>query len=75
MNLDTDAGMYTRVYQRLRKRLIGLGQIDIFADQCNRYIFGRMFERIDQAGPSRQIRGWRGNLEFAANDIIKILRV
>ena len=75
MNLDTDAGMYTRVYQRLRKRLVGLGQIDIFADQCNRYIFGRMFERIDQAGPSRQIRRWRGNLEFAANDIIKILRV
>ena len=65
--------MNAGVTQGFGQRLVGFGQIDIFPDHADRDFILRMFQRIYQFVPHRQIGRPRRQAELFTNDRIESL--
>ena len=63
------------VAQRLVQRLVGIGQIDIFADHADLHLVLRMLQRIDQLVPGREVGRARRHTERKADDLVEALLV
>ncbi len=74
-DIDLAARMDAGVLDRFDQRLVGLGQIDILADESHGHFVLRMLQRNDQVAPDRQIGGLGQDIELVADNFVEHLVV
>ncbi len=74
-DVDPAAGMNTGVAQGFSQRLVRFGQVDIFADHADSDFVGRVFQRVHQLGPDREVCRLRRQAQLFADDRIQPLVV
>lgn len=60
---------------RFDQRLVGFGQVDVFADHADRDFFFRMVDGINELAPDRQVGFRRRQFQLVADDGIQSLIV
>ncbi len=73
MHLDPAARVDARMHQRFSQRLIGFGEIDIFANEGDIHFVLRVFQRIDQLVPHGKVGRLGQNAQLVADDFIQHL--
>jgi len=73
LDIHFGLGVYAGMTQRLDQRLVGFGQVDIFANHADGDLVLRIFQRCHQFRPHRQIRRGQIQAQLFAHDAIQAL--
>jgi hypothetical protein len=73
MDVDLAAGMDAGVGQRFGQGFVGLGQVDVLADEGDVHLVLRVLQGVDQALPHRQVGRLGQDAQLVADDLVQHL--
>ncbi len=74
-DIDLAAGMNPGMLDRLDQRLVGLGQVNVLADEGDADLVLRVLQRHDQLVPGRQVGRLGQDAQLVADDLVDHLLV